>query len=115
MAICDGSVDRKLEGGINEKKHAAELVLEGHLLGENPAEVDLAELLQIAQREFKQVKALDEVELERGWPRLRAALGEAFLNWHKASARREIEPVQTPAIQAKPLPLWLEKLGQFRR
>ena len=31
---CDGSVDRKLEGGIHEKKDAAELVLDGHLLGD---------------------------------------------------------------------------------
>jgi hypothetical protein len=31
--ICDGSIDRRPEGGIHEKKDAAELVLDGHLLG----------------------------------------------------------------------------------
>jgi len=29
--ICDGSIDRKLEAGIHEKKDAAELVLDGGL------------------------------------------------------------------------------------
>ena len=80
--ICDGSIDRKLEAGIHEKKDAAELVLDGHLLGETPEEVNLAELLHIAEREFKTVKTLDEHELEQGWPRLRAALGKAFLAWN---------------------------------
>jgi len=77
-------------------------------LGENPAEVNLAELLHIAQREFKQVKTLDEVELEQGWPRLRAALGKAFLDWHKVSVRKEIQP-ETPAIPSKTLPLWRQR------
>jgi len=45
--VCDGSIDRKLEAGIHEKKDAAELVLDGHLLGESPAEVNLHELLRI--------------------------------------------------------------------
>jgi SNF2 family DNA or RNA helicase len=80
--VCDGSIDRKLEAGIHEKKDAAELVLDGHLLGETPAEVNLHELLRIAQSEFKSVKTIDEEELERDWPRLRAALGKAFLKWN---------------------------------
>jgi len=52
LAICDGSIDRKLEAGIHEKKDAAEPVLDSYLLGENLYEVNLAELLRIAQREF---------------------------------------------------------------
>jgi len=46
-----GSIDRKLEAGIHEKKDAAGLVLDGHLLGETPAEVNLHKLLRIAQTE----------------------------------------------------------------
>jgi hypothetical protein len=79
--ICDGSIDRKLEGGLHEKKDAAELVLDGHLLGESSSEVNLAELLHTAMREFKDVKTMDEEVLEHGWPQLRAALGKAFLQW----------------------------------
>ncbi|MDE2104500.1 MAG: SWF/SNF helicase family protein, partial [Patescibacteria group bacterium] len=79
--ICEGSIDRKLEASIHEKKDAAELVLDGHLLGETPAEVNLAELLHLAQREFKNVKTLDEHELEQGWPKLRAALSRAYVAW----------------------------------
>jgi hypothetical protein len=56
-------------------------VLDGHLFGETPEEVNLAELLRNAQREFKEVKTMDEDDLEQDWPRLRAALGEAFLEW----------------------------------
>jgi len=53
-----------------------------HLLGETPAEVNLHELLRIAQTEFKSVKTVDEDELKQDWPRLRAALGKAFLRWN---------------------------------
>ena len=102
--ICDGSIDRKLEGGIHEKKDAAELVLDGHLLGETPAEVNLAELLHLAQREFKNVKTLDEHDLEAGWPRLRAALGKAFLVWNGQS--RADLPVSQMTTD---LPLWRQR------
>jgi hypothetical protein len=43
--ICDGSIDRRLETGIHEKKDATEIVLDSRLLGETPAEVNLHELL----------------------------------------------------------------------
>jgi hypothetical protein len=79
--ICDGSIDRKLEAGIHEKKDAAELVLDGHLLGETPKEVNLHELLSIAKNEFNMVKTIDEPDSELDWPRLRAALGKAFSKW----------------------------------
>jgi hypothetical protein len=59
-SICDSSIDRKLEAGIHEKKDAAELVLAGHLLGKTPEEVNLHELLRLAQREFTEVKTMDE-------------------------------------------------------
>jgi len=112
--ICDGSVDRKLEAGIHEKKDAAELVLDGHLLGENPHEVNLAELLHIAQREFADVKTIDEEELEQSWPRLRAALGKAFIKWRTDSSVAEIwtpEPISDlPSPDSDiDLPLWRQR------
>jgi len=79
--VCEGSIDRKLESGIHEKGDAAGLVLDGHLLGEVPGEVNLHELLHVAHREFKEAKIVDELELEKDWPSLRAQLGKAFLNW----------------------------------
>jgi len=79
--ICDGSIDRKLEAGIHEKKDAAELVLDGQLLGETPEEVNLHELLRTAQSEFRRVKTSDEIELEKGWLKLCTNLKLAYLNW----------------------------------
>jgi len=50
--ICDRSIDRKLEAMIQEKGDASELVLDGRLIGEQSTEVNLAELLDIARKEF---------------------------------------------------------------
>ncbi|HTB83722.1 MAG TPA: DEAD/DEAH box helicase [Candidatus Sulfotelmatobacter sp.] len=108
--ICDGSIDRKLEGGIHEKKDAAGLVLDGHLLGETPGEVNFAELLHIAELEFKTVKTIDEHDLEQGWPRLRAALGRAFLQW-----KGIIPSSAKPQAVANDLPLWRQRLSRRRR
>jgi hypothetical protein len=126
--ICQGSVDRVLECNIHEKGDASNLVLDGCLLGENPSEVNLAELLHIAHKEFKDAKTMDEIELQRDWPRLRARLGKAFLNWPNVpngSWKTEVapEPAADPAKPAKPgaepsrgsaadtddLPLWRRK------
>jgi hypothetical protein len=74
-------------------------VLDGRLLGEHPAEVNLAELLHIAQREFKDVKTMDEEDLEQDWPRLRVALGRAFIKWKS-------EPCETEMQIVKILPFW---------
>lgn len=126
--ICDGSIDRKLESNIQEKGDAAELVLDGQLLGEDPAEVNLAELLQIAHKDFANMKeagTLDERELEKEWPNLRSQLASAMQLWiHPAievgrsdlDARR---PTPVPAMGPRPsvqelsfaphfadLPLW---------
>jgi SNF2 family DNA or RNA helicase len=82
--ICSGSIDRTLEANIQEKRDAAELVLDGHLLGENPQEVNLAELLRIAEKEFTQMSAagtIDERELEKEWPALRSQLAKTAQSW----------------------------------
>ena len=36
---------------------------------------------RFAQREFKDVKTMNEEDLEQGWPRLRAALVKALINF----------------------------------
>jgi SNF2 family DNA or RNA helicase len=83
--ICEGSIDRKLEAMIQEKGDAAELVLDGHLLGEHQSEFNLAELLHIAQKEFSAShtgQTIDESRLEEDWPKLRLLLGRAMQLWH---------------------------------
>jgi len=109
--VCEGSIDRKLEAGIHEKKDAAELVLDGHLLGESPQEVNLHELLCIAQTEFKKVKTIDEDELKQGWPRLRAALGMAFLDWRNVRANEKNQPNEPSNIQSQ-IPLWKQRFSR---
>jgi hypothetical protein len=51
---CSAPVrDRRLESLVQEKSDAAELVLDGRLIGEPTEEVNLAELLTVA-REFNE-------------------------------------------------------------
>ncbi len=108
--ICEGSIDRKLEANIHEKGDAAGLVLDGHLLGENSAEVNLAELLHIAHEEFSEVKTIDELELEKDWPRLRAALSSAFIKWNKNLEPTVSAKSSLPAsISHDDLPLWRQR------
>ena len=101
--ICDGSIDRKLEAGIHEKKDAAELVLDGQLPVETPEEVNLHELLRTAQSKFRQVKTLDENEMKHDWPRLLAALVQAFAKWN-------IKPLNLPKSTSNKYPLWRQRL-----
>ena len=114
------SIDRKLEALIQEKGDAAELVLDGALLGEASQEVNLAELLDTAAREFAanpERQTIDETELEREWPRLRCALGQAFLAWDKPQANAEAEtpnaevPTSEFPVPISTVPLW----RQWRR
>ena len=110
-ACCDAPP----QGGvchIHEKKDAAELVLDGHLLGENPEEVNLAELLRIAQCEFKEVKTIEEEELESDWPRLRSALGKAFLKWQMMRVNEIIQWEEVPRLPSKSVPLWRQRFSR---
>jgi len=131
--ICDGSIDRKLEANIQEKGDAAELVLDGQLLGEDPGEVNLAELLQIAQRDFATLKAsgtLDERKLIEEWPALRSQLAKAMRLWESPAleaGRSDLDarrPTPVPTTGPRPsaqnnnsapifadLPLWQRVFG----
>jgi len=82
VVLCTGSIDRRLEALIQEKSDAAELVLDGRLIGERTEEVNLAELLKVARREFNDRKAtLDERMLQVQWPKLRQRPGAAMRLW----------------------------------
>jgi hypothetical protein len=109
--ICDGSIDRKLEGMLHEKRDATELVLDGHLLGEDPNEINLAELLEIAYRDFARMAmaGIDERELVKEWPSVRANLARSMQAWSRP-ATEDASPTTAAAaaaskIIAAPMPM----------
>jgi len=86
---------------VQEKSDAAELVLDGRLIGERTEEVNLAELLQVARREFNEKDhTLDEALLQAEWPKLRAKLTTAMQGWETGfiEAPAEVEPVTSAVI-----------------
>lgn len=90
VVICQGSIDRKLESLIQEKGDSAELVLDGQLIGERTEEVNLAELLKIALREFNvEESTLDEAVIQKDWPSLRQKLQSAMATWTNGARRDE--------------------------
>jgi SNF2-related domain/Helicase conserved C-terminal domain len=97
--ICEGSIDRKLEALIQEKGDAAELVLDGKLLAEHSAEVNLAELLHTARAEFAGKVVVDELTLEKDWPALRMQLSEAAKAWSRPWMQSPNSQLPTPISQ----------------
>lgn len=117
--VCERSIDRKLESMLQEKGDAAELVLDGKLLGENTDEVNLAELLDIARKEFENgtpLSTIAETELEKEWPPLRIQLAAAQRAWRTAGLalvgvdrQAEVRPIielpeVTPIVGPVPSP-----------
>jgi hypothetical protein len=87
---------------IQEKGDASELVLDGRLIGEQSSEVNLAELLEIAKKEFKDgnIMTVDETELELEWPGLRSELSVAARAWrHKGLALIGLPQSDTVALE----------------
>jgi len=111
--IADGSIDRKLESNIQEKGDAADLVLDGRLIGEDPCEVNLAELLQIAAKDFAEMKdngTIDERDLEKEWPALCAQLALAMRGWGAPSNILPL-PVAAPSPAPAPTPPPIAPVG----
>lgn len=104
VVIANGTIDRKLEALIQEKGDAAELVLDGQLIGERTEEVNLAELLKIARKEFREGdNTIEEARLEQDWPSLRNALRLAHEDWHASAPVMEIETTTTKGkMKSKP-------------
>lgn len=101
VVLCQGSIDRKLESLVQEKGDAAELVLDGQLIGERSEEVNLAELLKVAQREFNEKdKTLDEMLLQSQWPTLRDRLSASMRSWDPTGEPRSahIRPINPPSL-----------------
>ncbi|MEI7733682.1 MAG: hypothetical protein WCO56_29220 [Verrucomicrobiota bacterium] len=92
-----------MEQNIAEKGDASELVLDGHLLGENPTELSLAELLSIAEAEFNpDTNTISEETLLKEWPSLRTQLSEAQRIWD-TPALLELPSTHSPVIPAPAL------------
>ena len=103
VVICDGTIDRKLESLIQEKGDSAELVLDGRLIGERSEEVNLAELLKVAQREFNASNdTLDEALVHAQWPALRQRLQTAMAAWDQHAP---VIPVAATVTATAPAPV----------
>jgi len=120
--ICERSIDRKLEAMVQEKGDACELVLDGHLIGEQSEEVNLAELLEIAKKEFEegsQFITVDEKKLEKEWPPLRSLLSIAAKGWRLkglellGTAPAAISLPELEAATVPPCPSEAESAGGF--
>jgi len=85
---------------------------DGHLPGETPAEVNRHKLLRVAQGEFKEVKTFAGEDWEQSWPRLRAAPGNAFLNWHNVSGQEIIKSHAMSNAETQTFPLWRKRFIQ---
>jgi hypothetical protein len=93
VVLCTGTIDRRLEALVQEKSDATELVLDGRLIGERSEEVNLAELLKVARREFNEEDStLDEGLLQVQWPQLRHHLDCAMQGWIDAP-EKVLQPV----------------------
>jgi hypothetical protein len=98
VVLCEGTIDRRLESLIQDKGDAAELVLDGRLIGERTEEVNLAELLQIAHKEFESsTKTIDEALLQSQWPVLREKLRAAMSAWNSETIPHSALPAPQPA------------------
>ena len=101
VVVCEGTIDGRLEGLIGEKGDSSELVLDGRLLGERSEEVNLAELLKVAQREFNaSTGTLDEALVHAQWPALREKLRVAMTDWDLHAKVVDVQASVIPA--AKP-------------
>jgi hypothetical protein len=104
VVLCSGTIDRKLESLVQEKSDAAELVLDGQLIGERTEEINLAQLLKVARRDFNEKdNTLDEARLQAEWPKLRGQLASAMQRWEADSIGATLQAVSTvPAPAALP-------------
>ena len=91
------SIDEKLARIFAEKGDSANLALDGRLIEEQVAEIDLSALLNAAVRDFNPgASTVDEQDIEAQWPALRDRLARA------ESRFREILPDHFRQAHAAP-------------
>jgi hypothetical protein len=75
-------LNARLEELLHEKGDSAELVIDGQLRQDSQAKINLADLLDVAAREFDpKTQTIDEVSFESDWSALRVSLQSAAANW----------------------------------
>jgi SNF2 family DNA or RNA helicase len=109
--VCDGTIDRKLEAGIDEKRDSAELVIDGRLMGESVNEVNPRELIKIANEEFAKATVYDEDKLITEWPELRNKLGAAWRECKTGGMETEAMP---EPVNRLPLSALLNRVKQMQ-
>jgi hypothetical protein len=106
--LCDGTIDERIESMRKDKGDSADLALDGKLIGQRPAEVNLAQLLNAAFTEFeKGVKTVDEAALLEQWPALRLRLETAMSTWWQDEEMDVAIPCSTSSqasTAASPIP-----------
>ncbi len=91
----EGTTDLKLTQLSKDKGDAADLVLDGRLMGERPEEVNPAALLNLAGELFHAgAKTIDEAVIAATWPDLRRDLTAAAQHW--------LTQCETPTVSASP-------------
>jgi hypothetical protein len=117
--ICEGTIDRRLEELISEKGDSQELVLDGKLITEPAAELNLADLLDDAIKEFRQhVNTIDEGQLSTEWEAQRQRLRSVAAEWLPRVPGSSVQiptnviplPPAPPAVPHIPTPKKPEKI-----
>lgn len=79
--LCDGTIDARLDELRIEKGDSQELVLDGKLITEPAAELNLADLYDNAVAEFARAETIDESALFGEWLELKQRLNLAGGRW----------------------------------
>ena len=86
VMVGENTIDERLESLFREKGDCASLALDGRLFAEDKKEVNLAELLSEAVKNFDaRADTIDEQDIETEWPALCTRLSQAehrFREWH---------------------------------
>lgn len=107
LLVTENTIDERLAAIFQEKGDASDLALDGRLFEDDREEVDMAELLRDAVRDFDPTATtLDEDDLEREWlavlaPRLRRAANR----WTGKPVPPTPSATQPSTRNSQPLPL----------
>jgi hypothetical protein len=112
--IADGTVDRKLESSCDEKNDSSELVLDGKLITQDIQEESLFDLLQIAERDFRDATKLPESQLEAEWPALKRQLADSWQTCRAGKKPAILPPIITPAAPIIKLPTTKRLMEKIR-
>ena len=105
VMVGENTIDERLESLFREKGDCASLALDGRLFEEKKQDVNLAELLSDAVRDFNaSADTIPEQSIEVEWNALCTRLGQAeqrFKEWHPPTIEVDgIKPEQTEIMAA---------------